>query len=185
MRLFRVVIAVCFCLLLASFAVPAQKRSGRSAKTPKKPVVVSAIDTEALKTMLTEQRERPLLVNFWATWCDPCREEFPDLVKINADYRSKIDFITISLDDLAELKRAVPKFLSSMKADMPAYLRKVPDEGATISSVAKDWTGGLPFTILFDTDGKTIYFRQGKVVVSTLTGHLDSLAPSKTAGQNP
>jgi thiol-disulfide isomerase/thioredoxin len=49
---------------------------------------------------------KPLLVNFWATWCDPCREEFPDLVKIDADYKNKIDFITVSLDDVEELKPA-------------------------------------------------------------------------------
>ena len=62
--------------------------------------------------MLKRDNARPLLVNFWATWCDPCREEFPDLVKIDADFRRKgLDFITVSLDDLSEIKTEVPKFL--------------------------------------------------------------------------
>src|SRR5687768_9038093 len=99
MRLSRVVIAVSFCLLFASFTAPAQKQKGRPAKS-QKPVVVSPIDTEALKTIVTEERERPLLINFWATWCDPCREEFPDLVKIDAEYRPHaVDFITVRSEE--------------------------------------------------------------------------------------
>lgn len=67
-----------------------------------------------------------------------------------------------------------------MKADMPAYLLKVPDESEAILSVSKDWTGGLPFTILFGADGKMIYLRQGKVAVPTLRGHLDRILPLPT-----
>src|SRR4051812_22516591 len=55
---------------------------------------VTQIDDARLKTLL-RANNKPLLVNFWATWCDPCREEFPDLVKIDADYKGKIDFITV------------------------------------------------------------------------------------------
>jgi thiol-disulfide isomerase/thioredoxin len=62
-----------------------------------------------LRKALTPSR-KPLLVNFWATWCDPCREEFPDLVKLDAEYKGKIDFITISLDELSEIDRDVPSF---------------------------------------------------------------------------
>ena len=176
MRLFRVVIAVCFCLLLASFAVPAQKRSGRAAKTPKKPVVVSAIDTEALKTMLTEQRERPLLVNFWATWCDPCREEFPDLVKIDSEYRPRaMDFVTISLDDFSDIKTGVPKFLGSMKATMPAYLLNVSDPEPAIDFVDKGWSGSLPATFLYNAKGEVVYKHFGRVDPNELRAAIDKL----------
>ena len=93
---------------------------------------------------------KPLLVNFWATWCDPCREEFPDLVKLDAEYEGKIDFITISLDELSEINRDVPKFLADMNAKMPAYLLKAVDDDAAIGFVSKDWSGALPLTILYD-----------------------------------
>src|SRR5688572_3558066 len=85
--------------------------------------VVTRINTLGLKKLLKPQG-KPLLINFWATWCDPCREEFPDLVKIDTNYRGKLDVITVSLDDLADIKTFVPKFLSEMKAEMPAYLLK-------------------------------------------------------------
>jgi len=135
---------------------------------------VTQIDAATLKT-LVKPNGKPLLVNFWATWCDPCREEFPELVKINNDFKGKIDFITISLDDLADINSEVPKFLTEMKADMPAYLLVTSDEEAAISSVSKDWSGGLPFTMLIDEKGTMAYFRQGKVRPDILRGELQKI----------
>jgi thiol-disulfide isomerase/thioredoxin len=107
---------------------------------------------------------RPLLVNFWATWCDPCREEFPDLVKIDAEYKSKgLNFITISLDDLADIKTEVPKFLRKMKATMPAYLLNVEDQSEAIALVSPNWGGGLPATFLFDANGQIVFSKTGIV----------------------
>jgi thiol-disulfide isomerase/thioredoxin len=175
MRLFRVVIAVSCCLLLASFAVPAQKRKKRAAKT-QKPIVVAPLDTEALKTLITEQRERPLLVNFWATWCDPCRDEFPDLVKIDAQYRPHaMDFITISLDDFSDIKTSVPKFLGSMKASMPAYLLNVADPEPAIDLIDKGWAGSLPATFLYNTKGELVYKHFGRVDPNELRAAIDKL----------
>ena len=142
---------------------------------------VKQINIAGLRKALTPSG-KPLLVNFWATWCDPCREEFPDLVKLDADYKGKIDFNTISLDELSEINRDVPKFLSEMKAEMPAYLLKAEDDDAAIAIVSKDFTGALPFTILYDTNGKQTYVRQGKVVMETVRGEIDKLL---TAGQAP
>jgi thiol-disulfide isomerase/thioredoxin len=130
---------------------------------------VKLIDEVALKPLLVS-KGKPLLVNFWATWCDPCREEFPDLVKLDSEFKGKIDFITISLDDPEDIAVGVPKFLGSMKAEMPAYLLKTADESALIASISKAWQGGMPFTILYDSNGKPVYERQGKV-------HFDVLRP--------
>ena len=135
---------------------------------------VKQINLAGLRKALTAER-KPLLVNFWATWCDPCREEFPDLVKLDAEYKGKIDFITISLDDLAEINRDVPKFLSDMKAQMPAYLLKAEDDDAAISIVSKNFSGALPFTILYDATGKEAYFRQGKVKLETVKAEIDKV----------
>ena len=147
---------------------------------------VSQIDAAALNNLLkrTGENAKPLLVNFWATWCDPCREEFPELVKINAEYAGKIDFVTVSLDDLAEIKRDVPKFLAEMKATMPAYLLKTENEEAAIAVISKDYVGGLPFTILFDGKGASVYFIQGKVKPDILRVEIDKLFQSAIQ-QNP
>lgn len=143
-----------------------------AAKAKEAAVKVTLVNEVSIRKIL-EPKGKPLLVNFWATWCDPCREEFPDLVKFDNEFKGKIDFITISLDDVEEIATSVPKFLASMKAEMPAYLLKTPDESAVITSISKEWQGGMPFTVLYGTDGKLTYFRQGKVVLETLRGEVN------------
>ena len=142
---------------------------------------VTAVDAVALKNLLnrTGENAKPLLINFWATWCDPCREEFPDLVKLDADYKGKIDFITISLDDVEDIKTTVPRFLAEMKAEMPAYLLSTDNEEAAIGSVSKDWQGGLPFTVLLNEKGEIAYLRQGKVITEVLRAEIEKLTPSQ------
>ncbi|HKG45116.1 MAG TPA: TlpA disulfide reductase family protein [Pyrinomonadaceae bacterium] len=168
MRFPKAIIPVALCILLVGFAAPAQKRKGRAAK-PRKPLpVVSAIDTEALKGLLTQQREHPLLVNFWATFCDPCRDEFPDLVKIDQDYRPSLDFVTVSLDDMSEIKTGVPKFLDSMKATMPAYLLNASDPEPAINMVDRMWRGDLPATYLYNEKGELVYKHIGRVNTAEL-----------------
>lgn len=150
----------------------------------KKPAIagpkVTQIDIEGLRELI-KPKGKPLLINFWATWCDPCREEFPDLVKIDAQYKGKIDFVTVSLDDLADIKTFVPKFLVEVKAEMPAYLLKTPDETAAITIVAKDWSGNLPLTILIAPSGETAYVRMGKIKMETVLPEIDKVLGS-TAG---
>ena len=169
MRFTRIVIPVALCILLLGLAAPAQRKKGYSRK-PKTPLpVVSAIDTEALKGLITQQRERPLLVNFWATFCDPCRDEFPDLVKIDKEYRPQsLDFVTVSLDDIDQLKTDVPKFLSSMKATMPAYLLNVSDPEPAINFIDRRWQGDLPATYLYNEKGEVVYRHIGRVNTAEL-----------------
>jgi thiol-disulfide isomerase/thioredoxin len=149
--------------MVLSLVAPAQRYKGRAAK-PQQPIVVSAIDTDQLKGLLTQQRERPLLVNFWATFCDPCRDEFPDLVKIDKDYRPHaLEFVTVSLDDMSDLKTEVPKFLGSMKATMPAYLLNATDPEPAINIVDPRWRGDLPATYLYNEKGEIVYKHIGRV----------------------
>jgi len=168
MRFSKAMIAVAVFIALMSFAAPAQKRKGRPAKSGKPVAVVSAIDTEALKTLITQQRGQPLLVNFWATFCDPCRDEFPDLVKIDNDYGQSLEFVTVSLDDMSEIKTEVPKFLDSMKAKMPAYLLNVSDPEPAINLVDRRWQGDLPATFLFNEKGEVVYKHIGRVNTAEL-----------------
>jgi thiol-disulfide isomerase/thioredoxin len=152
-------------ILFSSFAAPAQRRTSRTAK-PKatmRPPVVTEINTEKLVALL-KQSNKPLLVNFWATWCDPCRDEFPDLVKIDADYKKLgLDFVTVSLDDVPDIKTTVPEFLQKMKATMPAYLLNAPDPDPLIKAIDDTWQGDLPATILYTTNGQVAYKHFGRV----------------------
>jgi len=168
-------------IFVALFSLSAFGQGGKPKKAaPADLPTVKQIDAVALKEVM-KPAGKPLFVNFWATWCDPCREEFPDLVKFAAEYKGRIDFITISLDDLAEIKRDVPQFLLSMKADMPAYLLKTPDEDAAITALALPWHGALPFSVLYNEKGEVAYVRPGKIKPDLLAAELKKLFPEKTA----
>lgn len=137
---------------------------------------VREIDLEGLKKILQRDPKdtRPLLVNFWATWCDPCREEFPDLVKLDADYTSKrLNFVAVSLDDISEIKTAVPQFLKEMKATMPAVLLNVNDPEPAIHIMDPTWNGALPATFLFDKDGKVVFKYFGRIKPEELRRAID------------
>jgi thiol-disulfide isomerase/thioredoxin len=180
MRTSKTLVLVVACLLLASFATPAQKRKYGSAKTAPKPVVappvVAAIDTNGLQSLVTKQRQGPLLVNFWATFCDPCREEFPDLVKIDKDYRPQsLEFFTVSLDDVSDIKTEVPKFLETMKATMPAYLLDVSDPEPAIKLMDPRWSGALPATFLYNEKGEEVFKHYGRVDPAQLRAAIDKL----------
>ena len=175
MRFSKPIIPIALCIIvLVSLAVPAQKPKSAATK-PAKPVV-SPIDTAALKGLLTQQREHPLLVNFWATFCDPCRDEFPELVKIDRDYRPRdLDFVTVSLDDVSDIKTEVPKFLAAMKATMPAYLLDTLDPEPAINLVDPKWRGDLPATFLYNEKGEVVYKHIGRVDIAELREAIDKV----------
>ena len=151
-----------------------------SAKTSDSDIPI--IDLKGLKKLLQRDSKdtRPLLINFWATWCDPCREEFPDLVKIDADYPAgRLNFVAVSLDEVADVKSAVPKFLQEMKATMPVVLLNVNDPEPAIKMVDPTWDGQLPATFLYDASGKIVFRHFGRIKPEDLRAAIDKAAGSK------
>jgi thiol-disulfide isomerase/thioredoxin len=167
-------------ILLTNFAAPAQSRK-RKSRAAKPSVVVRKIDAPALTALLKrESASRPLLVNFWATWCDPCREEFPDLVKIDREFRPLgLDMVSVSLDDLAEIETGVPKFLHQMRATMPAYLLNVSDPDEIISTIDAKWSGALPATFLYDAEGKVVFKHFGRIKPPEVRAAIEKLIGTK------
>jgi thiol-disulfide isomerase/thioredoxin len=154
---------------------PKEETAAAAAETASSsPPKVVQIDETGLKDLL-KPKAKPLLINFWATWCGPCREEFPDLVRIARDHKGRIDLITVSLDESSEIEGAVTEFLAQMKSDSPAFLLKTPDEGAAIRLVSKEWQGALPFTILFNSQGEAVYTKQGKFETDSLVAEIEKL----------
>ena len=141
---------------------------------------IRQIDLDGLKKLLQRDPKdtRPLLVNFWATWCDGCREEFPDLVKIDNDYRSKgLNFLSVTLDEVSDKNVAVD-FLKQMKATMPVVLLDVKDPDPAIHAVDAQWNGELPATFLYDRESKVIFRHFGKIKPDELRAALDKAVMS-------
>jgi len=136
---------------------------------------ITVVDLEGLKKLLQRdpKEAHPLLVNFWATWCDGCREEFPDLVKIDDDYRPKgLNFLSVTVDELED-KRLAVSFIEEMKAKMPVVLLNVPDKEPAIHAVDMNWDGALPATFLYDRSGNIVYRHFGKIKPEELRAVID------------
>ena len=150
---------------------------------PPASVVVREVDLEGLKKLLQRDSSgsHPLLVNFWATWCEPCREEFPDLVRIDADYRMRgLDMVSVTLDDPAEKETTVPQFLREMRAEkLPVYLLNVADPEPAINAIDPTWGGALPATFLYDARGQVIFKHFGRIKTAELRTAIEQTLPAK------
>jgi thiol-disulfide isomerase/thioredoxin len=122
-------------------------------KPPAKPDP-QPIDGPGLKTEIQHNRGKVVLVNLWATWCSPCVEEFPSLVKLYNTYRERgLVVLAMAMDEPRSQGQVAP-FLTRQKAIFPAFIRKPGDVSAFIDAIDKDWGGQVPITYLYDRDGK-------------------------------
>jgi thiol-disulfide isomerase/thioredoxin len=99
------------------------------------------------------------VVNFWATWCVPCVEEFPAFVKLeeNLDERG-VDVMFISTD-FPNQKQKVVDFLKEHGVSGTSYL-KTGKTTPFVNGFSEEWSGAVPATFIYDSDGTLLDFRE-------------------------
>ena len=119
---------------------------------------------------LSAYRGRIVVLNFWATWCGPCKKEMPDLAAIQNSYAAYgVQVIGASADTLAELN-AVRQFIKETTVNFPVWL------GATTEQMAQFGLGpGLPGTAIIGRDGKIVAIYRSVVTQEEIKKHLDKL----------
>jgi cytochrome c biogenesis protein CcmG, thiol:disulfide interchange protein DsbE len=95
----------------------------------------------------------PVVANFWASWCGPCREEFPVLQQLSARYGKQVAFLGVNSEDSTD---AASTFLEEEPLSYPSYVD--PHKG-TLESIGG--LGGFPDTAFYDKSGKLVYLKQG------------------------
>ena len=119
------------------------------------------VTAEQLHARIREPGARATLVNVWASWCDPCREEFPEIVSLAERDRARglrVLFVSADFTDQAPDTR---RFLAEHRAPAP-WLVKTGRDQEFIDGLDRRWSGALPVTIVYDPAGKPVQFWEGK-----------------------
>ena len=136
-----------FLLAVSLGAAPQQSRAGDP----------QVIDAAGYQKLLDGYRGQPLLVTFWATWCEPCRDEYPMVHELAKRYSPQgLRVIGISLDEDGDLI-LMRRFLARYQPVFPNYRMKGGrGTSAFAQKVNPRWTGAIPASFLYSADGRQI-----------------------------
>lgn len=127
-------------------------------------------DSSGIPHKLSQWQGKPLVVNFWATWCAPCVEEMPELSALQANLRGKdVQVIGIGIDTADNIQNFAGKY----KISYPLYVAGT--NGIELSRQLGNKNGGLPFTVLFDKDGVVVKTYLGRLKMDQLRSDLTKL----------
>ncbi|GAB4369885.1 MAG: TlpA disulfide reductase family protein [Bryobacter sp.] len=117
------------------------------------PAKLSPVSEASYPQTVQAAKGNVVLVNFWATWCEPCRQEMPALAKMAKELGTKkFRLITVSADEPEDQKLAID-FLAKAGIQAPAYLKAAKDDEKFINSIDSKWSGALPALVLYDKTG--------------------------------
>lgn len=134
------------------------------------------ISEHTLPEVLKAHKGQVLVLNFWATWCGPCREEFPYLVRLDREMREQgVRVVSISMDEVEDAEAAVA-FLKAQGAEFDSYLRGFESFPDFVDAVDPDWVGALPTTFVFGRDGRRVHRFLGAVTWDELISVVRPLA---------
>ncbi len=150
-------------------------RFGRKNPPTPAPSPTSAIDALWATTLqtptgapltLAQYRGKPLLINFWATWCPPCVEEMPRLNQFYQQNFTSTDNRIQLLGIAADKAQSVAKFLNATPVQFPIALAGF--EGMHLSKSLGNASGGLPFSVLISRNSRILFTKDGKLTANDL-----------------
>lgn len=116
------------------------------------PCALTPVDAARVHEMVTQSGAKLTLVNYWSTWCVPCREEMPALSQLQRKYaRDGLRVIFVSMDFESNKVSALDTLLAK-GGRLPSYIKGQKDD-PFISGIHSEWSGAIPATFLYDAEG--------------------------------
>jgi thiol-disulfide isomerase/thioredoxin len=161
-------------LLAAASALPAPQSN-----PPHDPQL---IDAQGYQKLLDQYRGKPVLITFWATWCEPCRDEYPMLNELAKQYAPKgLHVVGVNLDQDGDLI-LMRRFIARYKPVFPNYRKKAGGEAEFEQAVLPGWNGSLPVSVFYAKDGRAIGHVLGASNRDTYEAAIRSLLASEASG---
>jgi thiol-disulfide isomerase/thioredoxin len=133
------------------------------------------VDEAGFPRLVATAQGKILLVNFWATYCVPCRKEMPSLVSLQKRLAAKgFQLITVSVDE-PEQEAQAKSFLDKTAIPAPTYIKRAKDDDKFINSIDPKWSGALPASFLFDRTGKKVKSYFGEIDLHALESDIARL----------
>lgn len=121
---------------------------------------------------LSRWRGKLVVLNFWASWCAPCREEMPDFDALRNQYRTRgVEFVGIAIDTPANVRQ----FLQQSPVSYPILIGE--GGGHALARQLGNPDGALPYTIVLDRTGRIVLRHLGRLPRATLDATLHKYSP--------
>lgn len=161
----------------------AAARAGRGTADPPPVIPISA---PGIRALAARPGASATLVSVWATWCPPCREEFPSLVKVAAARKRDGLRVVLVSADFADQVPTVRRFLAARGVSDTAYIQSG-NPMPFINGLNPNWSGALPATFVYDRNGDLVAFWEGAADEARFNASVDQAiaAPSRQENSRP
>jgi thiol-disulfide isomerase/thioredoxin len=149
-------------MFLAACLLPAQSK-------------FTTVNEASFAKIVAAHKGQVVLVDFWATWCVPCRAEMPELVKMQAKLGARgVTVMTVSADEPAK-EMAAYKVLMENSVTAPFYFKKAADDDKFYNLVDPKWSGEMPAMFVYDRTGKRVRSFLGETPVKDIEAAIEKL----------